>query len=79
LILVFRLKQTSEFEDGIKSISKAYQRTNVMAEINYLSRKVERIAREQFARTYLSNGTVQPEFSTRIDVFFIFKCNITLI
>lgn len=44
LVLKFRLDQTSKIEDGVHAIKQAYQRTNLMADINYKTRKLERMA-----------------------------------
>jgi len=45
LILIFRVNQTSDFSDGIEAIGEAYDRTNLMAQINYDTDKLYILAR----------------------------------
>jgi len=68
LILVFRLNQTSDFSDGIEAIGEAYDRTNLMAQINYDTDKLYILANSQIPNTADPITTLTPEAVFRADL-----------
>jgi len=68
LILVFRLNQTSDFSDGITAVGEAFDRTNLLAQINYDTDKLYILAAGWVANTVVTSTGLTPEASLRSDV-----------
>lgn len=66
LVLVFRLNQTSDFSDGITAVGEAFDRTNLLAQINYDTDKLFILAAGWVLNTAVSGVT--PATTLRSDV-----------
>jgi sensor domain CHASE-containing protein len=64
--LSLKFNQESDFNTGVSSIIQAYERHNLMAEINYRIRKLERIA-----VGWIQDPTGNLEWELRNDVNYL--------